>query len=182
MGNVRDSLREATAVVHADLDQTTAGLNFADPTDYRRFLEAQWQPVVALENGLTLAGVDRLLDDWPARTRTIALAHDLRRLDVKPVAAEPVDFEKQAAMWGALYVLEGSRLGAKFLLKRIPQNLACATHFLSHGQGEPLWQTFIARLEDGVAENELDECIAGAMSAFQLFSTAFGATRAPEPA
>ena len=79
-----------------------------------------------------------------------------------PISASPMSRSRPppplagaARMFGALYVLEGSRLGAKLL---VPDLLAggstrvrAATRYLRHGEGHRLWQSFLAHLESSQA-------------------------------
>jgi heme oxygenase len=78
-------------------------------------------------------------------------------------------------MIGTMYVLEGSRLGAKFLLKAVADaadpRIAEATAYLSHGTGKRLWQSFLAKLASEEACDE-DEVIEAARSAFAAFEQA----------
>jgi heme oxygenase len=74
-----------------------------------------------------------------------------------------------------MYVLEGSRLGAKFLLKTVAEaadtRLGEATAYLSHGMGKRLWQSFLAKLASEGACDE-DEAIDFARIAFAAFEQA----------
>jgi heme oxygenase len=78
-----------------------------------------------------------------------------------------------------LYVLEGSRLGSRLLLPearaRLSPALCTATRYLSHGQGQPLWPTFLQWLEASphVRRNPKQAAI-GACAAFRLFLSAIG--------
>ena len=77
-------------------------------------------------------------------------------------------------MFGALYVLEGSRLGARLL---VPDLLAggstrvrAATRYLRHGEGHRLWQSFLTHLDASQdVRARPGEAIAGARMAFALF-------------
>jgi heme oxygenase len=74
-----------------------------------------------------------------------------------------------------LYVLEGSRLGGKLLLRRAladpDPRIRAATRYLAHGDGSGLWQAFLERLEASAAvARSHDAAIAGAREAFALFA------------
>ncbi|MGA7808931.1 biliverdin-producing heme oxygenase, partial [Bradyrhizobium sp.] len=74
-----------------------------------------------------------------------------------------------------LYVLEGSRLGAAFLLRTILQSadplVAATTAYLGHGAGQPLWRSFLARLaQEAMTADEEAEAVDGACQAFALFA------------
>ena len=78
-------------------------------------------------------------------------------------------------LFGVLYVLEGSRLGARLLTRQIlasgDPHLRRATRYLRHGEGKPFWQTFLARLESSIAVRRSPErAVAGAVAAFACFA------------
>jgi heme oxygenase len=74
-----------------------------------------------------------------------------------------------------MYVLEGSRLGAKFLLRTVADaadpRLLEATAYLAHGRGQRLWQSFLATLA-GEENCDEDETIVSACAAFAAFEQA----------
>ena len=81
-------------------------------------------------------------------------------------------------MLGALYVLEGSRLGAQVLLRRVDQSgdhsVLEARHFL-RGSDPTLWVTFLRTLEDTSAPIDVDEMVGAARETFELIYAAFAA-------
>jgi len=119
---LRDSLREATASAHRELDTRFAAFDITSRRGYRRFLEASAAALWPLEAALEQGGVNRIFADWPERSRRAPIAADLDRLggsvrllaDVRPL--------NRNGMLGTMYVLEGSRLGAKYLLRMIAQS------------------------------------------------------------
>jgi heme oxygenase len=176
-GGLRDRLREATAAAHHDLDAEFATFDLTSRNDYRRFLEANAAALLPLEAALERAGVSRLFSDWPERSRRDAIATDLARLggairpmdDIAPLGRDGV--------LGTMYVLEGSRLGAKYLLRMIARSadplIADSRAYLGHGAGSPLWRSFLANLERAVVSGHGEaEAIAGARQAFAMFAEA----------
>ena len=144
---------------------------------YRSFLLASAAAVFPLEQALLAADVDAVLPDWAQRTRSAALRADLADLGVTdvPVAPPPL-LAGEARQFGALYVLEGSRLGAKLLLPELlargSARVRAATRYLRHGEGRRLWPSFLAQLESSQATQQCpDDAIAGARAAFALFVT-----------
>lgn len=194
--NRRNSLRGATDHLHRDLDRLVAAFNLADVTHYRRFLQANAAALIAIEQLLENAGVTQLLPDWPQRSRRSAILADLRSLgsDVQPLAlrrAAPTPPE----MFGVLYVLEGSRLGARVLLEQVmassDENVRNASSYLSHGQpaearpaaqsvGQKvdqkvdLWRGFLQQLESNEAADDQTQSVSGAVYAFTMFIRSFG--------
>jgi heme oxygenase len=80
-----------------------------------------------------------------------------------------------------MYVLEGSRLGAQILLKRVAQStdlvVATTTGYLGHGAGQHLWRSFLVMLERHGATlkrtlSSEKDVISGAHQAFALFAQA----------
>jgi heme oxygenase len=158
---VREALRAATAGVHARLDARAASLDLSRRDDYARFLTAQAGPVLALEAARERAGV---LDevDWPERSRTAALRQDLGALGLAEPTPPQVRIDSRPQIFGTLYVLEGSRLGASVLVAKAADLPAA---FLHHGEGRRLWPTFLTLLEEKISEDDLPECIQGAVGA-----------------
>ena len=60
-----------------------------------------------------------MFPDWPLRSRRRAIADDLARLGGVALPLIEVTALDQGAVLGTMYVLEGSRLGARFLLKTV---------------------------------------------------------------
>jgi heme oxygenase len=85
-----------------------------------------------------------------------------------------------------MYVLEGSRLGAKYLIRSVMQSpdplVAQTTGYLGHGADERLWQSFLAALETHGAALADDRGVsAGAHRAFDLFAQAAARERCNGP-
>ena len=118
---LRSILRDATAADHARLDARLGALDLCTMAGYRRFLEINAAAVLPLEQSLLAAGVRELLPDWDDRSRTGALLADLARLRGVPRRLDAPDLPDRFAMLGTLYVLEGSRLGAAYLLRTVRQ-------------------------------------------------------------
>ena len=176
--SVRHHLRNATADLHAALDGGFGALDLKKRSDYRQFLAAQaavWEP---LEAWLTRHDIGRVLPDWPRRRRASALAADLAALGgVADVHDIVMGTPSLPAMLGVTYVLEGSRLGARYLSRIIADSDDAAvrtnTRFLHHGVGLPLWPSFLETLEAHVTDADgVDEAARGARQAFAHFLTA----------
>jgi heme oxygenase (biliverdin-IX-beta and delta-forming) len=174
---LRETLKEATAEAHRDLDTQFAAFVLSSRHGYRRFLEASAAALFPLEHALERAGVVSLFADWPQRMRREAIRADLARLDGDIRPLEDVSLLGRGGILGTMYVLEGSRLGAKYLLRMIDQSadplIEGARAYLSHGSGQPLWRSFLTRLEREVLTGEAEtEAVAGARQAFAMFAEA----------
>jgi heme oxygenase len=179
--NRRNSLRGATDHLHRDLDRIAAGFNLADPTHYRRFLQANAATLIAIETLLENAGVDQLLPDWRARSRRASILADLHGLqsEVQPLALRRTA-PSASEVFGILYVLEGSRLGARIQLDQVlassDENVRNASSYLSHGHaGEDsnLWRSFLEQLETHEAADDQTQTVSGAVYAFTMFIRSF---------
>jgi heme oxygenase len=142
---------------------------------YRRFLQASAGALLPLEAALVQAGVATMFPDWLERARSAAIAADLGQLGSAAQSTVSVPPLTRSGMLGTLYVLEGSRLGAKFLLKAVADagdpRIGEATAYLSHGAGKRLWQSFLAQLQNE-EDCDADETIESARVAFAAFEQA----------
>lgn len=168
-------LREATADLHQEVDARFSGPFGTDRDAYQAFLAALGRAVLPLEAGLEAGGIGELLPDWNDRRRSGALAHDISALGLPPpVAMGSNEIRGEALQFGTLYVLEGSRLGAKLLLRRVLGHadpvVRGATRYLAHGTARDFWPSFVERLEASDAVRQAPEqAIAGARAAFLAF-------------
>ncbi len=175
--SVRQMLRAATADLHAAVDARFAGPFDCDRGAYVRFLMSLARAVPPLEAGLEAGGVARLFPDWRERCRAAILRDDLARLNARmPVAAAVEPPRNDAEMLGMVYVLEGSRLGGRLLLRRALDNsdaaVRAATRYLSHGTDRDLWRSFVERLESSpAAAAHPQDTVLGARIAFGLFAS-----------
>jgi len=172
---LRERLRDATAAAHHELDAQMSAFDLTELSGYRRFLQASAGALLPLEAALADAGVAKHFPDWPERARSAAIAADLDRLGLEAHATVSVPPLTRSGVIGTMYVLEGSRLGAKFLLKAVADAadpcIGQATAYLSHGAGKRLWQSFLAKLARVEACDE-DEAIEAARGAFAAFERA----------
>jgi heme oxygenase len=177
---LRIRLREATAAAHKAVDLLAGSLRLTTLVDYRRFLEASAAALIPLEAAVEYSGVNSVLKDWSARSRTGAIRIDLSRIGGH---VRPLDISTRMSrdeMIGSLYVVEGSRLGARYLMRAVTSSpdpiVAGAIAYLSHGSGEALWPAFLSFLDrEGSSVNE-SAAIASATAAFNLFREAFART------
>ncbi|MFJ6023000.1 biliverdin-producing heme oxygenase [Brevundimonas sp. NPDC092305] len=169
MSTARFHLKAATAEAHDRLDALFSRFDLSLADDYGRFLQAQAGPFLAVETALDAGGAGRLLADWPERRRADALRDDLVALGL-PVS-EPVErpvYDSEAAMLGAIYVLEGSRLGGAMLVRRVPDT--APKRFLTPGN-PLLWREFVSVLDERLSsEGARAEAAAAASVVFDLFT------------
>ena len=173
--SLREHLRAATSEAHAALDAVAGGMGLATRAGYGAFLSASAAGLAPLELALEQGGVDEWLPAWPRRARRQAVAQDLKTLGLDAPDRDPAPTPSFAFATGMLYVLEGSRLGARFLSRQVraaDPNLPLA--YLTHGESEDLWRSFVAWMEAIPKVGfRTDDAEAGARYAFQRFSEAF---------
>jgi heme oxygenase (biliverdin-IX-beta and delta-forming) len=172
---IRDRLKQATAEAHRDLDARLGALGLGRLDGYRRFLEINAAALLPLEAALEAAGVAAIFTDWPWRSRRAAIAADLARVGGSLRRLENQPALNRNAVFGTLYVLEGSRLGARYLLRTVALSanpvIASATAYLDHGSGQHLWQSFVHALEHApFTHHDEADIIAGAHLAFSMFA------------
>lgn len=116
MIEIRRFLRDETNELHRELDAIVGG--FSNRAEYARFLQGTFchrAPVEAALLGCTAQPSSR----WP-RTLLPELKADLAGLSIPLPTTEPFHLSNDmAAFLGAAYVLEGSALGARVLVKGV---------------------------------------------------------------
>jgi heme oxygenase len=91
-------------------------------------------------------GIAAIVPDWPKRQRSPAMRSDLAELGIAmPEPTEPFDLDGEAALLGALYVLEGSRLGGAVLARSVAPGLPA--RFLGGGDSGA-WRRLLALLDE----------------------------------
>ncbi|MFL6607228.1 MAG: biliverdin-producing heme oxygenase [Pseudomonas sp.] len=172
-------LNQITHEPHGKLDALVkAHAPFETQASYARFVVAQYQfqsELVALYNDAQLTA---LIADLPARCRAEAAKADLADLDTEvpaPVAGA-VNNPTQAEALGWLFVSEGSKLGAAFLIKRavaLGMNETFGARHLAEPAGGRAegWKTFTRTLDElPFTEQQEAEADQGALAAFNRFT------------
>lgn len=163
-----EALRSATLDCHERVDEIYSAANLSDPASYGSFLRAQAAAYLPVEAALDNAEIAGIIEDWPARVRGPLLVKDLADLGIEsPLPIGLPAFSGLAEMLGALYVLEGSRLGGKLLKRSVAAHLP--TRFLAGGASVS-WQSLLSMMDRRL---DTADCIGRATSAarnvFSLF-------------
>lgn len=178
------ALRAATAEAHGRVDTVFGGFDLGNRTGYAAFLTAHAEALLPWEASLDAASTQQVVADWPTRRRASLILDDLAILGRAPAtdsawtarirdrtqshAALLIDAPTIA---GALYVLEGSRLGGKFLARSVPEGFPC--RYLNADQPKGNWaillETLDARLDAPAA---LQSATATALQVFDSFERA----------
>ena len=168
----RWTLRDSTRPDHDQVDAAFAAHDLSTVDGYGRFLAAQARAFVAIERAVEAAGASVLIGDWAERRRADLLLEDLADLGLEPggqIAAPAMATD--AAVLGAVYVLEGSRLGGAVLSGQAPEN--APRRFLGSEGAGPRWRTLVALIDDRLTgEGDIADAVGAARSVFQCFHRA----------
>ncbi len=182
-------LNQITHEPHSKLDTLVkAHAPFETQANFARFVVAQYlfqSELVSLYNDAELTAI---VPDLPARCRAEAAKADLADLDTEvpaPVAGA-VNNPSKASALGWLFVSEGSKLGAAFLIKRAV-GLGLSETFGARHLGEPAggraegWKSFVKTLDalEFSAEEEA-EIEQAAVDAFNRFTVLLEQAYTPE--
>jgi len=165
----RTILRTATAAKHEAVDAAYGRFHLADPASYGRFLTAHARALPGFEQVL---GQVSALPRFMPRARL--LQDDLFALRLTMPATLPVARpESDAAAFGMLYVVEGSRLGGAILARSVPATLPRAYLSAVHPPGA--WRAF-GELLDQVARaggpGWIEQAVIAAEATFDLYAAA----------
>ncbi|RXT18662.1 biliverdin-producing heme oxygenase [Rhizobium leguminosarum] len=165
--SLRSALRAQTADCHAAVDALFGSFNLSRTQDYKAFLRAHARVVPSVEHALENGGIGSLLPDWPERRRAHLLAADIRELDDRlPVPLPQPALRCEAAVWGAAYVLEGSKLGGVLLAEAVPDHLP--SNYLSPQGPKGAMRLFMDRLDASKVDDPI-LAAAAARDVFELF-------------
>lgn len=169
---VASILRDRTRSEHVRTESIYADFDLQCPHGYARFLIAQASASLAVEQSLECAGVANVIDDWPERRRSHLLRDDLARLKVAGVKLQPpTTFESSAEIMGAVYVLEGSRLGGKVLIKQVFRT--APTRFLGADGRPGAWRRLLTSLDKRLRDQEeIDLAVSAARGVFATYQAA----------
>lgn len=171
MERLRLRLRAATSPLHERVDAAFSSFELGSLDGYRAFLRAHAQVLVPLEIELEASGIETLLVDWPQRSRRRQLLADLAELDDSaPWPESSATPQEPGWCWGAVYVIEGSRLGGRVLAKRVAEaNPNAPLRYLGFSDAMPSWPAFIDQLDRQAAAYPWNDVLAGACEVFERF-------------
>lgn len=159
-------LRQRTQSCHEAVDAAFGVYNLTDRASYARMLRAHARALVPAEGALAA---------WPGlpawRPRAGLIAADLAGLGEAMPEAPAFALGDEAAAWGALYVLEGSRLGNAMLVRGVPVGWPAAYMGARHESGG--WRALLGAIDARCGGADwLDRAVAGAEATFGLYLAA----------
>ena len=174
----RWTLRDATRDEHDRVDAAFAAHDLSTADGYGRFLGSQSRAFVAIERAIEAAGVAALIPDWSERRRADLLLEDLAELGVEPPRSVTAPaLISEAEVLGAVYVLEGSRLGGAVLFRTAPYD--APRRFLEPEGVGPRWRALVALLDARLIDpDQIAAAVRTARSVFGCFHEAAGSAAA----
>jgi heme oxygenase len=159
-------LREKTGDIHRRLEERMDAIErLAHPETRRDLVQRYHQFHLVMEEAMTAGLASAPAGEW---RRTPLIEADLARLDLSPLPCPAMAPLGRGQAIGALYVLEGSSLGGRVILKDLARRGAdcCGLGFLDpHGDAvASRWREVVDLLER--EEAEPSAIVDGAMIAF----------------
>ena len=182
-----ERLRAKTSVAHTNLEQLAVSVSIVNPNvtndQYVHYLNLMHDVVKQAEEEIFPA-LTAFVSDLNERNKTFLLEEDLKVLGFSKTKSqkpfENADSMSPAFAMGVLYVIEGSSLGGRVILKNIHTALGHteekgASYFAGYGnQTGSKWKSFLNALTTYEAQtNNEEEIIAGAEYAFTTIGRHF---------
>lgn len=177
----RTRLKVATTPLHKRLDSQIAQSGaFKSLDGYREYLSLTFNARKSMEDLLDRSQAQNLFPCWPQRRIADILRLDLADLGVKPPLS-PVSSRgslDKGGVLGALYVLEGSAIGARWI-KRLVEPLGAGPshggrHLISQISMPGAFNNFLDILEKAeLTAQQEEECLAAALYTFERFERSY---------
>jgi heme oxygenase len=172
----RFALKAATDAAHTRVEGIVQSAGMFDTlAGYKRFLAASWALRVQHEEQLDAAGAAKLWPLWPGRRIAHLIAQDMADLGVpQPPRPAPLHAAaSEAELLGALYVLEGSSLGARLLVRSAASLGLSAEHGARHLHAQAgdinAWRSYVELME----ASRVAPCHDTANAVFDRFAEAY---------
>jgi heme oxygenase len=182
-------LRKATHTIHQQLENSPISRSLMDEQvileDYLFYLQCM-KDVVKLFDEWILPQIRGILPDADARRKLPAILHDIQTLQEETITLKPVvplpmpEIPNIARAMGMAYVIEGSTLGGRIILKRVSERLQlnspeCTSFFTGYSeQTGSMWKSFMDALTAyAINQHQQEEIIAGAVECFTMIHSHF---------
>jgi heme oxygenase len=174
-------LRQATAADHRAVEDSIPLMsNDLTLQTYLATLQRIYGIATAWETATEEQAPKQMQPMLRDRRRASRIVDDIRALGselLPPVQPEMPNLRSEAEFLGAMYVMEGSRLGGIFIAKHVVSVLRIKEGFGdTYFRGDPLktgsmWREFLEYLRIRVPEDGTANVIQGAKLMFQLYGT-----------
>lgn len=161
-------LRAATRASHDLVDAAFGDFVLSDRDAYRCFLVAHARALPPAE-----AAIQRLAFARTLPPRAPLLERDLADLGAPMPAPLPFADLDEPGLWGALYVVEGSRLGGVMLARSVRTDVPARYLAAAHQPGQ--WRAIRHAIDSAAADSSTtwnDAMFAGAAATFDLYAAA----------
>lgn len=174
----RQTLRSGTSVSHLQLESVVGSLRTID--DYARYLRASMAFRAPIERALQTVVWPEMFGAWRPTQIADVLARDLADIGAPQASLESntetpaVSFDTPALL-GTLYVLEGSALGARLLLRDAAKLNLSAQHGAAHlarQASSDTWRSFVG-IVDGAPDEMMPFVLRAANGTFTAARRAF---------
>jgi len=179
----RMRLREATKALHESIDSTVSQSAFlTSPEGYIAYLRATLRVRAAIEARLDASAAAQVYAPWSRRKIGQALRQDIGDLRAELASGDermtPRSPLSLGAIWGTLYVLEGSAMGARLLLRQASELGFTAEfgarHLARQTACPAAWRDFVSALDEvAMTAPEEKACIEAALATFACFDDAY---------
>jgi heme oxygenase (biliverdin-IX-beta and delta-forming) len=169
-----DRLRQETGAAHGELDETLHLIGRLSARQQRPGVLAGYHRFHVRTEAAIAPFLGEIADlDFSARRRSPLIAEDISILGQRmlPDPATSLDIRTPSEAFGAFYVLEGSSLGGRVILKELKRrgvSLAGLGFLDPYGFNTgPRWRSFLAILEREVdSGEEQSDAVTGALNTF----------------
>lgn len=150
----RFALKRATNEAHDRVESVVRDAGMFETRDgFRRYLAATYEMRARYERLLDSNHAERVWVDYPGRKIADLVAQDIADLGGVAIAPEADDKKTCSAgeLLGVMYVLEGSSLGARILVKSVAEmglsSSFGARHLFKQAEDRGAWRSFIAAMD-----------------------------------
>lgn len=182
--SLRQRLRQATAEIHLRVEEaSTRYLSTTTSKGYLSWLERMFGVIAPLEERLLSSGISCGSLQLEELLRAHLLERDLSTLGRTsaevaeiPRACDLPSIEDEAEAFGCLYVLEGSKLGGRVLLRDL-RRIGITGHrggvFLACGDERAgvMWKLFLEALSAAEPRLDRERIVDSAVATFEAFET-----------
>lgn len=162
---VSSALKEKTKKAHLSLEKKTVSFikKVTSLKDYEALLRIFYGYFAPLESQINTYITDDIVPSFSGRRKSDAILQDIET--IAPGAGKPVtctnlpQINDAIQALGALYVMEGSTMGGTIIAQMLSRQAGIQPEALTffNGYGEqnmPMWQSFIAALNERAANDE----------------------------